>query len=348
MKIRNKLKDYFVQGSYSFMKPEIIAESDRSFPLMLNIEPTLACNLSCYMCPAHNEESRDANMRKAGMMSWELYTKIIDECAAEGPIKVLNMHKDGESLLHPRFVDMLVYAREKKAAEIIHFNTNLTFKDQSIIDRIYDSGVDDITLSVDAVTAEGFIKVKGKDMYDRVVSNVHAFFDKRAKRNLDGPFIRVKMLGTDENSEELEEFKKIWEDIADEVQVQKIHNFAGGLTFIRKINPDRYPCAFLFYSTAINWDGTVSICHRDFKGEDIMGDVNENTLKEVYTNEKYQAYLQHHIKGCADNIPLCRSCDNWEDGPNYGVAETTRLAQLPSKKRSDAREDSAAALGKSA
>ncbi len=324
--IPNPMIPYFIEGSYSFIKPEIIAESDRSFPLMLNIEPTLACNLGCFMCPAHNNSV--SNMRKSGLMTWELYTKIIDECAAEGGVKILNLHKDGESLLHPKFADMITYAKEKKAAEVIHFNTNLTFKNQKLVDKILLSGVDDITFSIDAACPETFYEVKGKDLYQQVVDNARAFYKRRDELGLKAPYMRVKMLGTGENAEELERFREMWIDTADEVQVQMLHNFAGGLEFDRSLQENRFPCAFLFYSTAINWDGTVTICHRDFKGEDLFGDVNEHTLKEIYTGQKYRRYMELHNTGKEEQISLCQFCDNWKDGPNLADM-TQRLANPP-------------------
>ena len=69
-KVINRMKKYFVPGSYSFLKPEIIAEKGRTFPLMLNLEPTLACNLRCFFCPSHNQDSKEnwyADIRHDGM-----------------------------------------------------------------------------------------------------------------------------------------------------------------------------------------------------------------------------------------------------------------------------------------
>ena len=150
------MKKYFVSGSYSFLKPEIIADAGRSYPLMLNLEPTLACNLACFFCPSHNHNSKEIGMRTAGMMKWELYQKIMDESAEHGPLLILNMHKDGESTLHPKFVYMIRYAKDAGAAEIVHFNTNATMRKKEKIDEILESGVDDITMSIDAFHPENY------------------------------------------------------------------------------------------------------------------------------------------------------------------------------------------------
>lgn len=326
MRLENPMRPYFIPGSYSFMLPELVAAGKADFPLMLNIEPTLNCNLRCFMCPAHNEGASGRMRRAKGFMDWDLFTRLMDECAAEGPVLVLNMHKDGESTLHPRFADMLAYARKKNAAEIIHFNTNATFENPSLVDAILESGVDDISLSIDAFEPETFLKVKGRDLFDRVLANCHAFFERRAALGLKRPFIRAKMLGAPDLAGEFERFAAYWGPIADEVQVQPLHNFAGGLGPVRQTDATaRYACQFPFFSTAVNWDGGVTLCHRDCFGEDILGDVNTASIKTVYTGERYQAYRRALAQGRASELPLCAGCDNWSDGPRLPDALLAKI-----------------------
>lgn len=332
MTIENPMLRYFVPGSYSFMKPELVAAHGRRFPLMLNIEPTLACNLRCYMCPSHNGSVGDDAKRATGMMDWGLFTRLMDECAAEGSVLVLNMHKDGESMLHPRFLDMIAYAKAARAAEIVHFNTNATFTKPDTIDRLFDSGVDDITISIDAYWPETFKRVKGKDLLAVVNANAERMFERRAQRNLDRPYMRVKMLGAPELEAEFALFQERWKGIADEVQVQRIHNFAGGLDFVEAPEGERYPCAFPFYSTAVNWDGTVTICHRDYNNIDVLGDVTTQSLKEVYVGTVYRRYLEALRDGREGDLPVCGGCDNWAHGPRLDgdvVDELTTQADGP-------------------
>lgn len=324
--IENPMRPYFIPGSYSFMRPELLEQGRPDFPLMLNIEPTLNCNLRCFMCPAHNEGSRGRMRRARGFMDWGLFTRLMDECAAEGSVLVLNMHKDGESTLHPRFADMLAYARQKNAAKVIHFNTNASFDDPGLVDAILKSGVDDISLSIDAFEPETFRKVKGRDLFGRVLANCHAFFERRAALGLDRPFIRAKMLGAPDLAGEFDRFAEYWGPIADEVQVQPLHNFAGGLGAVRTTGDrPRHACEFPFFSTAVNWDGGVTLCHRDCFGEDILGDVSDATLREVYTGARYRAYRLALAQGRAHELPLCAGCDNWSDGPRLPEALLDRL-----------------------
>lgn len=65
---------------------------------VINLEPTNACNLNCIMCIRGN--------RPIGMMQLDLFRHLIDEAADMGGVS-LYLHVGGESLLHPRFVEML-------------------------------------------------------------------------------------------------------------------------------------------------------------------------------------------------------------------------------------------------
>jgi MoaA/NifB/PqqE/SkfB family radical SAM enzyme len=66
------------------------------FPQRLEIELVSDCNLKCTYCPRHfvNELT--------GYMSFDLFTKIIDEASVH-PETILVLHRRGESMLHPEF-----------------------------------------------------------------------------------------------------------------------------------------------------------------------------------------------------------------------------------------------------
>ena len=61
---------------------------------------------------------------RPGHMEWELYTKLIDEMA-EHPGTAMVPFFRGESMLHPKFIPMLAYAKEKGIGPI-QCTTNAT------------------------------------------------------------------------------------------------------------------------------------------------------------------------------------------------------------------------------
>src|SRR3989344_2765434 len=77
-------------------------------PFIINIDPADVCNFQCKFCPTADRELMKATPgRNFGLMYFNLYKKIVDDiCEFGEPIKVLRLYKDGEPLLHPKFVEM--------------------------------------------------------------------------------------------------------------------------------------------------------------------------------------------------------------------------------------------------
>ena len=93
-----KLNEDYVEGTLTCLKRETIERViNTDFPLILNLEPTNACNLKCNYCP------REKADKGVGFLPWETYKRLIDEAARYPQLIMLNLHKDGESFLHPAF-----------------------------------------------------------------------------------------------------------------------------------------------------------------------------------------------------------------------------------------------------
>ena len=60
-----------------------------------------------------------------------------------------------------------------------------------------------------------------------------------------------------------------------------------------KMNND--VCSVIFYSMTINSDGTVSACCSDWNQELIIGNTNENSLKEIWKSEKLKILQKLHL-----------------------------------------------------
>jgi hypothetical protein len=56
------------------------------------------------------------------------------------------------------------------------------------------------------------------------------------------------------------------------------------------------------------WDGRVSLCCFDAKGEVVFGDLKEQTLREVYTSPEWVRYRETHGRGEKKGLRLCEGC----------------------------------------
>lgn len=89
--------------------PVAIEDSDANKDQLLRVEWNLGkrCNYDCSYCGTELHDNH------SDFMSWEVYTNTIDkivQAAAGKKIKI--SFTGGEPFVHPRFIDMLKYARE--------------------------------------------------------------------------------------------------------------------------------------------------------------------------------------------------------------------------------------------
>lgn len=300
----------FVRGTLTCLKPATIKRFiNTDFPNIINIEPTNACNLRCVYCP------REKAVKGVGMMSWETYTRIIDEAAGHKRLLMINFHKDGEAFLHPRFFDMVRYARRRDVSEMIHLNTNAICWDEQVIAQILDSGIDDITVSLDAAWADTYYQHKRVDCLAKVEQNVRTFFDERARRKQQHPFVRVKIMEFDEIShDEIRDFKKKWEGVADQVQVTGIHSWSGAVNGVRTTDEEsarRYPCVIMWYALVVNWNGEVTVCSVDWNTEIKIGDVHRQSIHEIWNSQELKAARRAQLDGDYCRYAVCDKCVVW-------------------------------------
>ncbi|MDD5005999.1 MAG: radical SAM protein [Candidatus Omnitrophica bacterium] len=304
------LNEDYIKGTLTCLRPSTIKRVvNTDFPNILNIEPTNACNLKCFYCP------RERANKKVGFIDWNLYTRIIDEASHYNKLIMLNLHKDGEPFLHPRFMDMIRYAKKMQVAKTIHVNTNALCWTNDTIDELLDSGIDDITVSLDAARPETYKKHKGADLLERVEKQVLNFFKRRAKLALKQPFLRVKIMEFEGISkEEIEEFIDKWKDTADMVQVTGIHNWCGAIESLKisdETSSMRYPCAIMWYALAVNWNGEVTFCTVDWNTETKVGDVNKQTLHQIWNSHEVKETRRSHLEQKYDKCPPCKNCVAW-------------------------------------
>src|SRR5918912_915819 len=86
---------------------------DRSpgLPEIVQIESTNICNAKCVFCP------RDEMHRRQGIMSFDLFRKIVDECA-DLRISHVRMHNYGEAFIDKRLVGKVRYEKKKGIPEV--------------------------------------------------------------------------------------------------------------------------------------------------------------------------------------------------------------------------------------
>jgi hypothetical protein len=265
------------------------------WPDIVQIESTNLCNAKCVFCP------RDEMHRRQGVMEFDLFRKVVDECAALG-ITHVRVHNYGEPFLDRGLVDKVRYAKSKGIAEV-GMISNGSLITEDLARGMIDAGLDAINISVDAAGKDVFESTRLHLSYDDVTSNIRTLARLRRESGKTHPKLILSFV-RQHNSADEEAFIREWTPIADKIHITDLHNWAGTLNDRTEVN---YPCYRLWLTLTVLWDGRVSMCCADFDGRHIFGDLRSQTIADVWNSPVYRAARRQHLESGGPGI--CRSCD---------------------------------------
>ncbi|MDQ7824272.1 MAG: radical SAM/SPASM domain-containing protein [Candidatus Eremiobacteraeota bacterium] len=285
-------------------------------PFVVYVEPANLCNFKCIFCPTGDSELIKKVGRPSGVMSMELFSRIVENLKEFGvKLKLLSLYKDGEPLVNRHFPLMVHMAKEAAIAEKIWTKTNGALLNPALNEEIIDAGLDMICISVEAVTAEGYRKVSGVDIdYDAFRENIRDLYRRRGKCEL---YIKILDYGLSE--EELDKFYSDFKGIGDFVGVEKPMgwSYSSIKDFTLGTNPDTYDglpftpkevCAYPFYVLAINFNGTVSLCGNDWSHSTVVGDVTRESLREIWHGRRLFRFRKMMLEGRRHENRACGDC----------------------------------------
>jgi MoaA/NifB/PqqE/SkfB family radical SAM enzyme len=266
-----------------------------ALPEIVQIESTNICNAKCVFCP------RDEMHRRQGVMSFDLFRKIVDECA-ELRITHVRVHNYGEPFIDRRLVEKVQYAKQKGIREV-GMISNGSLITEDVARGMIEAGLDAINISVDASGREVFESTRIGLKYDKVIANIERLVRIRAELGRRRPKLILSFVRQN-NSVDEQAFIEHWKTVADKIHVTDLHNWAGTLHRESDVN---YPCYRPWLTFTVLWDGRVSLCCADFDGRSILGDLNSSSIQDIWNNDAYRRVRREHLESGGPDI--CRSCD---------------------------------------
>jgi len=160
-------------------------------PSRLFIECTAACNISCFQaCCA--PETGITRTRQAGMLDFELFTRVIDEAGPTlGRVDFFNY---GEAFLHKRAIEMCEYIKSRFPHIYLYTSTNGLAFSEAQARRLAHSGIDEVTFSIDGATPDTYARYRQRGTFDVPVANLRAMADEKRKSGLDVPFLNWRYI----------------------------------------------------------------------------------------------------------------------------------------------------------
>ena len=294
-----------------------------STPFIIFIDPCDKCNFQCKFCPTGNRElMKNTPGRDHGIMEWNLYKKLIDDLDEfNSPVKVIRLYKDGEPLINPRFADMVKYAKISAKCLRVDTTTNASLLTKKIADDIIDAELDRINISIEGVSSEKYREFSNYNVnFEQMVENIAYLYEN--KKNLE---MIVKINGDILTEEEKNKFLEVFGDITDGIFIESIMDCWPEFKQTKvEINQRRgiygqeikevLVCPYVFYSFAVNSNGTASLCFLDWQRNLVIGDARTQSLKELWNNETMQNYRKDFLAGNRKHIAVCANCGQLKQG----------------------------------
>lgn len=288
------------------------------FPLAIEVEATYYCNLKCPQCPRQYGERADRHM------SPELWARILEECARHKLPSMLMDH-EAESLLNPRFLDMVKQAKDAGIYDLwLHTNANILTAERSA--RLIEAGLTKINFSLDAATAETYAKTRIGGKFDKAVANVREFLRQKVVSGVTQLRTRVSFVEQQDNIHEKPAFYNLWKDEPglNMITFQECWDFspfeqpdadvsASDAELEAKYGgSEPFHCSMPWEMPIIDVDGNVSPCGmpvRDHNKGFFLGNLMQgDTIESCWKSEKMQDLRRLHERGEWYRHPMCRVC----------------------------------------
>ena len=280
-------------------------------PVLVDIEPTNRCNLSCIFCP------RAELVRPLGRMDPALLRKVVDQTADAAMEYHFNLH--GEPTLHPELPSMLEYVASAGAKPLVY--SNFTQKKDSLTDSLAESPADQIIVNASGADASTYAANSGNGDFDLLVHNLRRFRETREGLNKKRPHVIVTFVRTSLNAAAEAEARNAFEPICDVFSAPEMHDWLGVST-IREVGDDKTSkagsfrrCSRLWTGVTVLWDGRLAACCYDYNGELAVGDLKEDTVSELWSSPRLWELRRKNF----EHAP-CDRCDNPD--PQFSIRNT--------------------------
>lgn len=271
------------------------------------IETYNICNLKCIMCPYPKMT------RPKTKMSMSLFQRIVDDVSKNG-FTELNLSLYSEPLLDDLLFQRISYAKEKGLK--VGFTSNGTLLTPDKIQGILESELDWIVFSVDSDKKKSYEHIRVGADFEETCANIKELIDCRREKNSAKPQIIIhSTIVTKDNLHASKLLAQILTG-ADHFTMaladsRREDDFCFTKKSFSKVHKGRlYPCPILWGAPTVMSNGKVVLCCKDYDGSIELGDLNKQTIREIWNSDKLSRIKELHLRGEGCKIELCKNCDS--------------------------------------
>ena len=246
----------------------------------VNIGLTNRCNASCGFCPVKNTQVKREDM------SLPMFESIIRQIKDQVKSHV-SLALFGESTLHPNFNEMVVLAKKHIPVPLVLY-TNL-IKIDNCVEGL--NMLDRVTISIDATNRAEYIKTKGRDRYEKVLENIL-----KVKTKTVAQFAFLQYASKPKKPRG-----------ASMMKLGRYISWGGEVDWnspAKRKTRDKTKCGYLDKNMFIASNGDIVICCIDYNHQYVAGNVQNESLQEIWQGERMQYLRENHTQ-----FKMCINCE---------------------------------------
>jgi hypothetical protein len=176
-----------------------------------------------------------------------------------------------------------------------------------------------IEFSVDACDPQTYAVVRRGLDWDTLVANTRRML---ALRNACEGSSKIVASAVAQSGLDIEAVEQYWVDGigVDYLIKRKFLTWGGNTTLDASrssdpspyLNTDEMPCPFIFERLNIDSRGNVMVCGYDISGHTTMGNINTETIFDIWHGEGFRFYRDKHLTGRGKDIAMCAGCPDWK------------------------------------
>jgi short-subunit dehydrogenase/MoaA/NifB/PqqE/SkfB family radical SAM enzyme len=172
------------------------------------VESSIACNLRCIMCPWEGVRQNTENRGHMSQAVWEALVPYLTD------VKSIDFTGGGEPLLQKNLLSWITQA--KTAGCHSGFLTNGLLLNKEIAERLIDTGIDWIGISMDGADKETYETIRLGSDFEKVCHNIKMLSDRKLNHR---PLLMINFVIMNTNVHQMEEMIRL----ADRLGVDQVN-----------------------------------------------------------------------------------------------------------------------------
>ncbi len=286
-------------------------------PFTLNIFPSNICNFRCNYCA--QSLGKDYLLKEYNfpqeLMQMETIDKVIEQVKVWGiKFKLVSFMGHGEPMCNKKLPEMIKKIKQAEIARRIDVITNASLLNKEYADRLIDTGLDVLRVSLQGVSGETYKRICNVNLdFKKFVDNLTYFYNNRKQCK-----VYLKTVDVSLEKGEEKKFYDIFSPISDRVYIDKIKPVYDGVNYsddIKDLSEDRYGnkhstrlvCPQPFYMLSVWANGDVTPCDALYKAC-VLGNIKDNDLKDMWNSDLRRNFCRIHLQKKKDEHDACKKC----------------------------------------